>query len=258
MVVLFNGYNPVMSMNMLTWAGAQLAAKGFVVATCYPSDSSLLDPAQWKDGILNTINWMLARNTSNYLAYNIQGMMDTGRIAAGGHSQGGVAALWAAGLDARIKCVLSMAPPSPSMPIATSGYFAGNDPAITFAPVIAAVPDITRPTMIICDDKDTCVPPVYDLTYYDALPVSREIITVHSTNTGANVAGHVDYLDNISLGGLMGYPQDTNARAVIQNYAVNWLSYWLQGNPAAYEAICGAGAQADLASGKLVQLDFEV
>jgi hypothetical protein len=241
------------------WVGTSLAPMGFVVAVAEVGNPSLLaQPAQWKDGFENTLDWMIARNTSNYLLYDIKGMIDVNRIGVSGHSQGGVTSFWTTGIDSRVKVHLAMAPPSPNMPkdTNTSSPFYGFDPAVAYAPAYAAAHNINVPSMTIADSTDV-IPINMSDDWYAVERGPKEFVAVFSNNTGGtmmgfNYGGHVDFL--CCLLGIV--PIDAQAHAMIEKYTKNWFAYWLQGDTSKYDALFGTEAQNDLSSGKLVNISW--
>jgi predicted dienelactone hydrolase len=114
-------------------------------------------------------------------------------------------------------------------------------PAQTFGPVYQAAKLIRVPTQLMAGSADVLVPPSAPKDYYSVLSAPREFVEI----TGA---GHLDYTDIFS---------NASYLQTIEKYTRNWFDYYLKGNTSTYTYIFGTGAQNDLASGTLSDLEFE-
>jgi pimeloyl-ACP methyl ester carboxylesterase len=167
--------------------------------------------------------------------------MISGVFGVGGHSMGAAGALEEAGYDSRVSAVVALAPPSPNMP-PNPLFSSCPDPSISFAPCYRAVQAMSAPTQIQSADADTTyVPPQYAPYYYAALSCPKELIDI--TN-----GTHLDWVSGFSNAARL---------AISERYLENWYDYYLKGNTGDYTYIFGIGAQNDLASGALTDLEFE-
>jgi predicted dienelactone hydrolase len=234
-VVFTGGY--LATASSYTWLGNLLASDGYVVAITTVPNITGCNVTQWADAISGGITYLQSHGTSGTLAGMISGV-----LGVGGHSMGGAGALLEAGSDTRVSAVVAMAPPSPNMP--PSPLFSScPDPSVSFTPCYSATQVITAPTQIQSADADTTyVPPQYAPYYYEALTCPKELIDI-SNGT------HLDWIDGFS----------NSARlAIAERYTESWFDYYLKGDTSDYTYIFGTGAQNDLASGVLVDLEFEL
>jgi predicted dienelactone hydrolase len=222
------------------WVGQTLASQGIVTAIIQVPNLFSTNVQQWADGLKGGITWLQAQNSASS---KLNGMI-SGTFGVAGHSMGGAGVLLAASQDSRISAVVSMAPPSPNMtPSLFSQLLFSSmpSPQETFGSVYQAAKLIRVPVLIIAGNSDTIVSPLATKDYYPVLSTTKEFVEI----TGV---GHLDYTDIFS---------NASYLQTIEQYTRNWFDYYLKGNTSTYTYMFVTGAQNDLASGVLSDLEFE-
>ncbi|GEM_PF-810830 len=236
---------------MMEWAPEHLTSHGYITACITPPNTLSMETAQWAEGLNKAIKKIRTENT-RWLS-PMKHILDANSIGVLGYSMGGAGAIEAAAVNPEIDVVVGLAPGADE-----------GDLASYFESTKAACQNITVPIQMQVGSNDGNVLPEWIDGYYNLIPnttVKEQLVI-----TGAN---HFQFFDPCSaeiLSALMAIFGMDNAatisveaqHAISKGYFTAWFNYYLKGNTNYETYIFGAEAQADLDSGILTALEYNL
>ncbi len=193
-----------------------LASHGYIVIATTSEGSLLPSHANFALDMRQCLTWLEDQNAlaTSWLA----GDVNTAAFGVSGHSMGGGASALAAGADARIKCLATLAA------------------AETNPSAAAAASSIQRPCCFITGAQDGIVAPSSTLGEYNNCDAPRQFVSI----AGGSHCGFIDSAIIACDGGTLARAdQLSKTRALL----LDWFNTHLRGNAAAFTVAWGAGAQ---------------
>ena len=214
-----------------------LASHGYIVIATTSEGGFLPNHANFALDIRQCLTWLEQQDAlkSSWLF----GAVNQDAFGVSGHSMGGGAAALAAGADARIKCLATLAA------------------AETNPSAAAAAGNVQRPARFIVGSQDTIVAPATTQNQYTACDAPRQFVTI----TGGSHCGFIDSaIIACDSGSISRAEQLAKTRALLLEFfdthlrgdAVDYATVWGSAAPVAGTATArDARTTASLASGSL-------
>ena len=224
-VVVF-GHGFSRNKDRYTSFGEHLASRGFVVLVSNYVCSILggCDHSGNADEMIDTIDWILARNTDPGSIF--LGRIAVERVGTSGHSAGGLQALVAASRDARV------------------GASAPMDPVDNAGLGVASLPDARMPVAVTYSEPSSCNANGSALALYGAAnPQKRGVKLV-----GANHCDPEKSNDVLGCAIICGSWNATRHQRYLRS-VTGWFEYYLHCDASYGEWVAGSRVAEDLSSG---------
>lgn len=195
-----------------------LASWGFVVVAPKSQGGLFPNHSAFADDLNASLAWITAQDTT--AGSRFAERVDTGRLAASGHSMGGGAALLAASRNPAIDTVTTLAA------------------AETNPSAVAASRAITAPAQYVGGTDDTIVPVKNQQEMYAAKPAPAQLRVIKG-------GSHCGFEDSSGFGCDSGPLARPAQLSLVRKVTASWLRYTLAGDSGARDSVWGADALND-------------
>ena len=192
-----------------------LASHGYIVIATTSGGELFPNHANYALDMRQCLTWLEQQDALK--ASWLSGKVDQDAFAISGHSMGGGASALAAGADARIKCMVTLAA-------------AETNPSSS-----AAAGSIQRPSCFIVGSQDSIVAPATTLSQFNACDAPRAFVTIAG-------GSHCGFVDSAFFGCDSGSLSRAEQLAKTRALMLAFLDTHLRGDTAAFELSWGTAA----------------